>query len=105
MSQIPIYYEMGVESAYPVAESLTTCALTSVNNIWVFVFLLVPMIPNIGTAWMNWSVAGGCIFALLFILPFSSRYGRFAEDEEHNNSAPSGTDEKRVQVRRALLES
>jgi FLVCR family MFS transporter len=76
---------MGVESAYPVAEGLTTCVLTSVNNLGCLVFLLIPMIPGIGTAWMNWSVAAACVASLVCVVPFSSNYGRYKEDAEYDS--------------------
>ena len=50
---IPLFYELGVESAYPIAEGLTTSVLTLINNFWCLVFLFVPSIPGLGssTSW------------------------------------------------------
>ena len=44
----PIYYELAVEATYPVAEGLTTTAITLVQNGFCFAFLLVPeMLPQL----------------------------------------------------------
>ncbi len=46
---IPLFYELGVETTYPIAEGVTTCLLTSLNNIGCLVFLIFPEIPGLGT--------------------------------------------------------
>ena len=52
------------------------------------VFLLVPMVPNLGTAWMNWSVAAAAGVGLLVLLPFDERYRRLEVDERGRASPP-----------------
>lgn len=44
----PLYFEMGCEVCYPVAEGLTNVLLTLLANVISFVFLLLQMIPKIG---------------------------------------------------------
>lgn len=45
---IPLFYELTVESTYPVAEGVTTGLLTLINNSFTVIFLLVLMIPGVG---------------------------------------------------------
>ena len=48
LGTIPLFFELGCETAYPVAEGLTNSWMTWWNNVFGLVFLLVPLIPNIG---------------------------------------------------------
>lgn len=80
-ASVPLYYEMACEVTYPVAEGITNFVLTLVNNIGGLVFLLVGMIPHIGTAWENWAclgAIGSCIPVLLLI---KENYNRLEVDE------------------------
>ena len=45
---IPLYYEITVEAAYPVAEGIVTLTITWLTNAFGLVFLCVFMIPGIG---------------------------------------------------------
>ena len=45
---IPLFYELTVESTYPVAEGITTGALTIINNSFTVIFLVILMIPGVG---------------------------------------------------------
>lgn len=80
-ASVPLYFEMACEATYPVAEGITNFVLTLVNNIGGLVFLLINMIPNIGTAWENWTCLGAiasCIPVLFFI---KENYNRLEVDE------------------------
>ena len=45
---IPLFYELSVESTYPIAEGVTTGLLTIINNSFTVIFLLVLMVPGVG---------------------------------------------------------
>jgi hypothetical protein len=45
---IPLFFEMACEAAYPVPEGTTNLVLTLSSNVGGLVFLLIQMIPNIG---------------------------------------------------------
>jgi hypothetical protein len=84
---------MAVEAVYPISEAVATCILTLLNNVGCCVFLLVQNLPNIGTAWMNWAIAGACAAALVVIVPLAEVRKRFAVDmgaDEGEGSAGSG---------------
>lgn len=45
---IPLFYELTVESTYPVAEGITTGLLTLINNSFTVIFLIILMVPGVG---------------------------------------------------------
>ena len=47
---IALFYELGVETTYPIAEGVTTGLLTTMNNVGTMLFLICPEIPGMGTA-------------------------------------------------------
>ncbi|XP_078347324.1 solute carrier family 49 member 4 homolog [Oculina patagonica] len=51
---IPLFFELAVESTYPVAEGITSGFLTFSNNFLQIIFYIFPMIPNFGLKWINW---------------------------------------------------
>lgn len=67
---IPLFYEIAVESMYPIAEGTTTCLLTVFNNIGCLLFLFAPMIPGIGNVWANWTLVAACLAGFLLLIPF-----------------------------------
>ena len=77
---IPLFYELCVETTYPVGEGSTEAFLVLLQNVIQSAFLAVPPDNVGGTRWMNWcpSVAG--FVFLLTLLPFEARYTRYAID-------------------------
>lgn len=45
---IPLFYELTVESTYPIAEGITTGLLTLINNSFTVIFLIILMVPGVG---------------------------------------------------------
>ena len=67
---IPLFFEFAVEAAFPVAEGLTTTALTLGMNLPTGAFLLIPtLFPTIGVQWMLWALVGACALATVLVLP------------------------------------
>ncbi|XP_078594876.1 solute carrier family 49 member 4 homolog [Branchiostoma floridae x Branchiostoma japonicum] len=77
---IPLFYELGVEASYPIAEGITSGVLTWSNNFFGLLFLLAFYIPNIGTSWMNWTALGTGIAVVPLMLLFREKYGRLSVD-------------------------
>ena len=77
---IPLFYELGVETTYPIAEGITTGLLTSMNCVWSLIFLLFPEIPGMGSIWANWMLVGSCGFSFLVLLTFRDLYHRSSVD-------------------------
>ncbi|KAJ7390831.1 Solute carrier 49 member 4 [Desmophyllum pertusum] len=82
---IPLFYELTVESTYPVAEGITTGALTLINNSFTVIFLLILMIPGVGTIWMNWCMFGACAGCIPILLGFHENYRRLDIDKENSS--------------------
>ncbi|XP_025082550.1 disrupted in renal carcinoma protein 2 homolog [Pomacea canaliculata] len=80
-SAIPFLYELACELAYPVGEATSNGILTMVNNFTGIIFLLVLMIPNIGTMWTNWTQIGAVACCLPLLLALRERYNRLEVDE------------------------
>lgn len=78
----PLYYEMACEITYPVAEGITNLWLTMINNVGGLIFLLVQMIPNIGTSWENWCVIGAVVVCIPILCTMDERYNRLEVDEK-----------------------
>ncbi|KAI8511178.1 Solute carrier 49 member 4 [Branchiostoma belcheri] len=76
----PIYYEMSAELTHPVAEGITTIVLTLVYYIFCLLVLLLPMVPALGVAWLNWATLGTTFVVLPMLCCFRERYGRLSID-------------------------
>ena len=72
----PIFIEMACEVSYPIAEGLTSGLLSMFINFTATIFLLINLIPNIGTAWMNWWVTGVPVVTVPLLLMFRVKYQR-----------------------------
>ncbi|XP_061174557.1 solute carrier family 49 member 4 homolog [Saccostrea echinata] len=73
---IPLFYELGAESAFPVSEGVIGGFLTWLNNMFGILFLFMLQIPGIGTDWMNWTLVGSVAIGLAFLFVFPERYTR-----------------------------
>ncbi|XP_046553131.1 solute carrier family 49 member 4 homolog [Haliotis rubra] len=80
-TSIPIIFEMGCELTYPIGEGTTNGAMTLMNNAGALVFLLVLMIPNIGTVWMNWALVGAIVVSIPMLLMIRETHHRLDVDE------------------------
>jgi MFS transporter, FLVCR family, disrupted in renal carcinoma protein 2 len=91
-STIPLFFELAVETAYPVAEGLSGGVLALMNNVFCLLFLLVAMVPGLGTAWMNWAVVAAALIGFGLMVPFREDYKRLRVDQEgqeaQGNRAP-----------------
>lgn len=86
---IPLFFEMAVESTYPVAEGITSGFLTFSNNFLQVIFYIFPMIPNLGLRWINWctfATTGVCIPLLLL---WRQRRYRSSVDEKPDSYVPA----------------
>ncbi|XP_078324118.1 solute carrier family 49 member 4 homolog isoform X2 [Crassostrea virginica] len=80
-ASVPLYYEMACEVTYPVAEGITNFVLTLVNNIGGLLFLLISMIPHLGTAWENWACLGAIVSCIPVLFLIKENYNRLEVDE------------------------
>lgn len=77
---IPLFYELTIETTYPVAEGIPMAIVTTSNHVACLLFLGALMIPGIGTMWMNWCMVGICAGCIPLLLLFKEKYSRLELD-------------------------
>ena len=78
---IPLFFEMAVETAYPVAEGTSSGLLTVAVNILQLVFYIFPMLPNFGLKWINWCTFVTYAACILLLALWRERYYRSEVDD------------------------
>ncbi|XP_071103050.1 solute carrier family 49 member 4 homolog [Haliotis cracherodii] len=73
---IPLFFELGCEASYPIAEGVTVGVLTLANNLTGVIFLSVLQIPKIGVVWMTWCILGSVAATIPLLLLFTENYTR-----------------------------
>ena len=66
---IPLFYELAVETAYPVGEGSVSFLIVLLQNLMQSIFLFLP-VSRLGTGWMVWSIVGVILFSILIMLIF-----------------------------------
>lgn len=79
---IPLFFELGVESTYPIAEGITSGCLTFSNNFIQVIFYIFPMIPHFGTRWINWVAFVSCIASVPLLVVWKAKYYRSQVDKK-----------------------
>ncbi|XP_044129684.1 solute carrier family 49 member 4 [Bufo gargarizans] len=67
-STVPIFFEMFVETVYPVPEGITCGFVTFLSNIFTGLLLVFLTFYNTAPSWLNWCLTGSCILGLAFII-------------------------------------
>ncbi|XP_071978175.1 solute carrier family 49 member 4 isoform X2 [Engystomops pustulosus] len=67
---VPIFFEMFVETVYPVPEGITCGFVTFLSNIFTGLLLVFLTFYHIAPSWSNWSLTGSCILGLVLIICF-----------------------------------
>ncbi|XP_064644031.1 solute carrier family 49 member 4 homolog isoform X1 [Lineus longissimus] len=83
---IPLFYELGCETAYPVAESVAAGVQTFLLNVVGFLFLILFYIPNIGTDWLNWVMLGSVAAGIPMLALYKEQYTRLEIDSLETTS-------------------
>ena len=79
----PLFYELAVEATYPVAEGLTTTALTLLQNVACGLFLLQPtLLPGLDGRVLTLVLVAACVTSSLVLLPLREPRRRLAIDTE-----------------------
>ncbi|OXB65583.1 hypothetical protein ASZ78_015043 [Callipepla squamata] len=79
-SSIPIFFELFVETVYPVPEGITCGVVTFLSNIFMGVLLFFLTFYHTEFSWFNWCLPGSCLLSLLLILCFRESYDRLYLD-------------------------
>ena len=77
----PLFFEMTVEMAYPVNESLVGGFMTGVYNFVGILFLFIFFIPNIGFVCINYVLVGSTALAIPAVVMIKETYNRTNVDE------------------------
>ncbi|KAM3917223.1 solute carrier family 49 member 4 isoform 2-T2 [Leptodactylus fuscus] len=67
---VPIFFEMFVETVYPVPEGITCGFVTFLSNIFTGLLLVFLTFYHTALSWSSWCLTGSCILGLLLIICF-----------------------------------
>ncbi|XP_035378914.1 solute carrier family 49 member 4 isoform X2 [Electrophorus electricus] len=79
-SSIPIFFELFMETVYPVPEGITCGVVTFLSNLFTGLLLFFLTFLSTELSWLNWCVAGSCLFSLLLVILFRESYDRLYLD-------------------------
>lgn len=81
---IPLFYELGVELTYPVAEGITTGVTTFLNDFLQSIFLVVPF-GHFGTKWMILTTVSTLAVSTVCLLFVKESYNRSVVDKRSSS--------------------
>ncbi|XP_054642355.1 solute carrier family 49 member 4 [Dunckerocampus dactyliophorus] len=79
-SSVPIFFELFIETVYPVPEGITCGVVTFLGNLFTGLLLFFLTFYCTDLSWLNWCLTGSCIFSLVLILFFRESYDRLYLD-------------------------
>ncbi|XP_056145761.1 solute carrier family 49 member 4 [Lampris incognitus] len=79
-SSIPIFFELFIETVYPVPEGITCGVVTFLGNLVTGLLLFFLTFYCTELSWLNWCLTGSCLFSLGLILFFRESYDRLYLD-------------------------
>ena len=88
-STIPLFYEATIETVYPISDSIASCMLTLINNLFGAAYLLIMGINGIGVNWSNWGMLGATAIGIPLLVVFRPSYSRLEMDQ--TSSSPSSS--------------
>ncbi|XP_063790118.1 solute carrier family 49 member 4 isoform X1 [Pseudophryne corroboree] len=79
-SAVPIFFEMFVETVYPVPEGIACGFATFLSNVFTGLLLVFLTFYHTELSWLNWCLTGSSLLSLLFIVCFRESYDRLYLD-------------------------
>ncbi|KAM3862496.1 solute carrier family 49 member 4 [Diretmus argenteus] len=79
-SSVPIFFELFIETVYPVPEGITCGVVTFLGNLVTALLLFLLHFYCTELSWLNWCLTGSCLFSLVLILFFRESYDRLYLD-------------------------
>ncbi|KAG7273966.1 hypothetical protein CRUP_021250 [Coryphaenoides rupestris] len=79
-SSVPIFFELFIETVYPVPEGITCGMVTFLGNLVMGMLLFFLTFYCTDVSWLNWCLTGSCLFSLVLILFFRESYDRLYLD-------------------------
>lgn len=80
ISSVPFFFELFVETVYPVPEGITCGFVTFLSNVFMGLLLLFLAFYHTDVSWLNWCLTASCMFSLVLILLFKESYDRLYLD-------------------------
>ncbi|XP_059823661.1 solute carrier family 49 member 4 isoform X1 [Hypanus sabinus] len=79
-SSVPFFFELFVETVYPVPEGITCGFVTFLSNVFMGLLLMFLAFYHTDVSWLNWCLTASCMFSLILILLFKESYDRLYLD-------------------------
>ncbi|KAM9343135.1 solute carrier family 49 member 4 isoform 1-T1 [Pholidichthys leucotaenia] len=79
-SSVPIFFELFIETVYPVPEGITCGVVTFLGNLVTGLLLFFLTFYCTDLSWLNWCLTGSCLFSLVLIFFFRESYDRLYLD-------------------------
>lgn len=79
-SSVPIFFELFIETVYPVPEGISCGVVTFLGNLVTGLLLFFLTFYCTDLSWLNWCLTGSCLFSLVLILFFRESYDRLYLD-------------------------
>uniref|UniRef100_A0A1A8CNF0 Disrupted in renal carcinoma 2 n=1 Tax=Nothobranchius kadleci TaxID=1051664 RepID=A0A1A8CNF0_NOTKA len=79
-SSVPIFFELFIETVYPVPEGITCGVVTFLGNLAAGLLLFSLTFYCTDMSWLNWCLTGSCVFSLVLVLFFKESYDRLYLD-------------------------
>lgn len=79
-SSVPIFFELFIETVYPVPEGITCGVVTFLGNLVTGLLLFFLTFYCTEVSWLNWCLVGSCLFSLVLLLFFRETYDRLYLD-------------------------
>ncbi|KPP66395.1 disrupted in renal carcinoma protein 2-like [Scleropages formosus] len=79
-SSVPIFFELFIETVYPVPEGITCGVVTFLSNLFTGLLLFFLTFYITDLSWLNWCLTGSCLFSLVLIVFFRESYDRLYLD-------------------------
>ncbi|XP_078259423.1 solute carrier family 49 member 4 isoform X3 [Rhinoraja longicauda] len=80
ISSVPFFFELFVETVYPVPEGITCGFVTFLSNVFMGLLLVFLAFYHTEVTWLNWCLTASCMFSLVLILLFKESYDRLYLD-------------------------
>lgn len=79
-SSVPIFFELFIETVYPVPEGITCGVVTFLGNVVTGLLLFFLTFYCTEVSWLNWCLVSSCLFSLVLLLFFRETYDRLYLD-------------------------
>lgn len=79
-SSVPMFFELFMETVYPVPEGITCGVVTFLGNLVCGLLLFFLTFYCTEVSWLNWCMVASCVFSLILLLFFRESYDRLYVD-------------------------